>query len=271
MKNKNRYKYVFIVLVYRNTADLKEFIQNVKSFNLHSHIVIVNSFYDKKSKMKIEQIAEENGCTFLNVENKGYGYGNNRGIEYIHNNFEYEYIIISNPDIEIQKFNGNDLEKYNQSVIGGIIITSSNKKQNPYWYIENSIGEYLIYKGYKNMSKYRFYIGIVINKLIREIFLIYFKLSKLKFKRVFALHGSFVVFPKLVIDKIGLPYDEDMFLFAEEAYLAHLLKSYNINSYITKDIKVLHKEDGCMSLSNIDENSECRKSVIKYYEKIKNK
>lgn len=40
----------------------------------------------------------------MNVENKGYSYGNNRGIEYCHNNYEYDYIIISNPDIIIKKF-----------------------------------------------------------------------------------------------------------------------------------------------------------------------
>lgn len=266
----NKYKYVFVVLVYRNTNDLKEFIKNVNSFNLDSHIVIVNSFYDEESKRSFEIIAKENKCTFLNIENRGYGYGNNRGIEFIRETFEYEYIIISNPDIEIQEFNDNDLIRYNQSVIGGVIETSNNKKQNPYWYVENKFAEFLIYKGYKDISNYKFYIGIAINKLIREIFLMIFKVSRLKYKRVFALHGSFVLFPKLVIDKVGLPYDEDMFLFAEEAYLAHLLKSNNINSYITKDIKVLHKEDGCMSLSDIDENSEARKSVIKYYEKIKN-
>ena len=95
--------------------------------------------------------------------------------------------------------------------------------------------------------------------------------SNIKFQKVFAVHGSFLILPKKVLSKIGMPYDEDMFLFAEEAYLAHLLKKYNIDTYITKDISVIHYEDGSMSISSINEKDEIRKSVIKYYEKLNNK
>lgn len=264
-----RVKYVFIVLVYRNVDDILQFISSVDRLKIEKKIIIVNSYYDEESKEKFIEIADKNNCEFLNIENKGYGYGNNRGIEYANENFDYEYIIISNPDIVIKQFNDENLEKYNDCIIGPIINTARGKSQNPYWYLNNCIGERLIYIGYKELSKIKLYAGIILNKLIRELFLIKFNSSRKNESKVFALHGSFVIVPRKVIKQIGLPYNEEMFLFAEEAYLAHLLKQNNIKSFITKDISVLHKEDGSVGISNINEKSEIRKSVIKYYEKVK--
>ncbi|KAB7671698.1 hypothetical protein [Bacillus sp. B1-b2] len=264
-----KYKYIFIVLVYRNAEDLDDFVESVKkNVNGSYRIVIVNSYFDEDSKNEIEETAERNDCDFLNVDNKGYGYGNNRGIEFANNNYSYDYLIISNPDIVIQKFDCNVLDKKGLSVVGPLILTKTNKSQNPYWFIENYLAEYLIYKGYKKRNKLMIYSGIIINKFIRESLLLLFKVSKHKYKKVFALHGSFVIFTKESLLKLGLPYNEKMFLFAEEQFLAHILKREQIPSHIVKDIKVLHKEDGSMSLSKISVKEEARKSVVTYYEEL---
>lgn len=266
MKKKTRC--VFIILVYRNYTDLIQLIRNIKELNLESELVVVNSYYDDETSENIEKISDTYKCSFINVENRGYGYGNNRGIEFANVNFDYDYLIISNPDIIIKKFDISEIDKLKDAVIGPIITTSSKKSQNPYWVIRNKIGESLIFQGYKTRKRSILYLGIAMNKIIRELFLMFFRLSKKPFKKVFALHGSFVIYPHKVIKKIGLPYDEDMFLFAEEAHLAHLLRTENIQSFLTKSIEVLHKEDGSINLSSIDEKSELRKSVMTYYQKV---
>lgn len=266
---KNRFKYVFVVLVYRNMKDIRDFVLDIKSHNLDSKIIIVNSYYDDETKAECEKTAEDAGCVFLNVENRGYGYGNNRGIEYALKNFKFDFLIVSNPDIVIKKFSDDSFSSFKDAVIGPVIRTLTNKSQNPYWVYENPLSEYLIYKGYKNKSKLLLYAGIGINKVIREAFLACFGILRLHFKRVFALHGSFVIFSHGVFDKIKLPYDEDMFLFAEEANLAHLLKKNKIKSYLSSDVEILHKEDGSIGVSKIDEKSEARKSIITYYEKLR--
>lgn len=261
-------KYVFVVVVYRNTQDLQEIISSIHSLNIDEEIIIVNNYYDDESMNRCYKSAYENNCRFLNVENRGYGYGNNRGIEYANKNFEYEFLIVSNPDILIEKFDEQALSKLKGAVVGPIIKTMSQKSQNPYWYLKNPISELLIYKGYLYKSNFVFYLGILINKLIRELFLLFLRISKKEQQKVFALHGSFVIFSYDALEKIGLPYDEEMFLFAEEAHLAHLLNRKDIDSYITKGIEVIHKEDGSISLSKINEKSEARKSIITYYEKL---
>lgn len=265
------YKYIFIVLVYKNTDDICSLLESIKKNVNNYKIIIVNGYYDDATKNDFMEIANKYNCDFLNIPNKGYGYGNNKGINYIQRKYEYEFIIVSNPDIEIEKFNDVNFYKHSKNVIGPMIKTQSGKKQNPYWSNKFDFTEYLIYLGYKKDIKLFRYIGIVINKIIRELSLLSFGISRKQDKIVFALHGSFIIFSKYIVEKFMPLYDEKMFLFGEEAYLAHRFCQAKISSYITKDIQVLHKEDGSISISNINTNKEASKSVIYYYEKLKGK
>lgn len=263
--------HIFIVLVYRNTDDLVEFIQSASSKVSSYRVVVVNSYYDDASRDAFKSIAEEYSCDFINIENKGYGYGNNVGIKYAMENFNFKYLIVSNPDIELKEFSTASLDAYSEGLIGPLIKTSNCKDQNPYWAIRNTVCEWLIYQGYKRKSRVFVLMGTAINRLIREVFLFTFRLSSKRLAKVYALHGSFVIFPYALLSKIGLPYDEKIFLFSEEADLAHELRAKGFKSYVAKDVSVLHKEDGSMNVAKIDEKSELRKSYMYQYQKNQKK
>lgn len=263
-----KYQIIFIIVVYKNILDLKSLLSNIKKLHTDSKSIVVNNYFDDESMEACRKIALENNCDFLNVPNDGYGCGNNRGIAYANDNYDYDFLIVSNPDITIKKFNIDEILPLRDYIVGPIIKTKTGKDQNPYWVINNKFAEWLIYRGYLSKKRLIVYTGIAINKIIREVFMKRFLFSAKKHSKVFALHGSFVVFPKKVIDTIGKPYDEDMFLFAEEVHLAHLLDKHNIKSYITKSIEIIHKENGSIDLSNINETIERRKSIITYYEKL---
>ena len=263
------FKFVFVVLVYRNGYDLEDLITSIRKHLVEDYrVIVVNSYYDEESNETIRMTAKKNNCDFLCVENKGYGFGNNCGIGYVNKNYKYDYLVISNPDIIIEKFDTTSLNSLNTSVIGPMIITKTRKRQNPYWFIKNTISEYLLYFGYRNSIIPFIYSGIIFNKIIREIFLFYFIAIKKHYHKVFALHGCFLIFSTGALELIGLPFNEKMFLFAEESYLAHILKQKNIDSYIVKDIQVLHKEDGSLTMSSINVYNEIRKSVVTYYEEL---
>lgn len=261
---------VFIVLTYRNTSDIKDFLKSLGEHFDDYKVIIVNSYYDDISMKIIEDIANEYDCVFLNVPNKGYGYGNNRGIEYCEKHYDYEFLIISNPDIVIIK-NTLDFQQYisKEIVIAPRITTLSGKKQNPYWVFDNFLAEYFIYLGYKRKKCLLLYTGIAINKILRSLFNCIFGISRKAEAKIFAAHGSFVIFSRKTIEKMGILYDENMFLFAEEAFLAHRLKNKKVRTILVKDIEVLHKEDSSMRIAQLDLDSEIRNSVIYYYEKIK--
>lgn len=262
------FKYVICILVYKNTEDIKECIYSIKKYINEHKIIIINSHYDNETMHEFQIIAEKNNCDFIDVPNKGYGYGNNRGIEMAIKKYRFEYLIISNPDVIIKKFDDSHLSKYNHNIIAPVITTLKGKSQNPYWYKKNDWIEKLIYIGMKKRKRFFLFWGYGINKAIRELALIKFKHSSMHDMQIYAAHGSFLIFSYSVLQSIGCPYDEKMFLFAEEALLAHLLEKNKIDTVLTKDIQILHREDGSISLSPINETDEERKSIIYYYEKI---
>ncbi len=262
------YKFVFVILVYRNTADLSECLCSIREKVSSYRVVIVNSYYDEASKNAFAEIAEREGCDFINVENRGYGAGNNRGIEFARNNYSFDYIVVSNPDIIIKEFSEKTIDKTPDAVIAPILTTANGKSQNPYWLKKNRFAEWLLYCGWKRKKRFIYFSGVAINKLVREIGLRAFLKRKIMARHIYAAHGSFVMFPSSVFDKLGLFYDENMFLFCEEAYISHVFEDAGIKILLVKDISILHNENGSVDLSPIDQDSTEGKSFIYYYEKL---
>lgn len=260
------HKYVVVVLVYRNVDDLVECISSVYKMIPDSKIIVVNSFYDEESKAEIMSVALENNCEFINVENKGYSYGNNRGIDYARLHFAYDYLIISNPDITIGRFDEQTIDKHTEyGIIAPKIITASGRLQNPMVIRRNKISESLEYKGFKNNKRLCVVMGIGISKSMRKINTILCKRKKLPYQ-IYAAHGSFVIMRSSTIDKLYPVYDEHIFLFAEEGVLAYKAKKQDIKTGQFDGIIVNHKEDGSMKLSNLLINEELKKANEYFYE-----
>lgn len=266
MINKEKIKFVFVILVYKNSSDLVECIESIKEKVSDYRIIVVNAFFDKKTKDIIEKISKENNCVFLNIENKGYSFGNNRGIEYATNHFDYQYIIISNPDIIIKDFDEQQIDAHREyEIIAPLIKTKSGKKQNPMAVKNSHLSSSLIYNGLKKNKKFLFVFGIALGKLNRSFFSL-FHLSRRKPYRIYCAHGSFVIFRKNAIDLLGLLYDENMFLFAEEDVVAYKAHKNNIAIGQFNSINIFHKEDGSMKLADFSINRELVKSNIYFYE-----
>lgn len=264
---------VFIVLVYRNFEDIYDLVNSIKkNFQFSSFkILIVNSYYDDITLNQCKNISESLGCIFMNVENRGYSYGNNCGIEYVKNNYDYNFLIVANPDIVFQdnsyEFSDTNNDAY---VLAPQISTLTNKQQNPYWVKPCPFSEYCEYLGYKTRKVFIAYIGFIITKIVRICFVKQYEKKRAgKNVKIYAAHGSCIFFSRKAIEKLNHVFDDGMFLFAEENLLAHRLSDLNIDIFFSDKIKVLHKEDGSMNIAKIDESSEIRKSFIYYYEKIR--
>lgn len=266
---KKYYENIFIVLVYKNIEDIQNFILQAQKKVKSKKIVIVESYSDELCTEKLRNIAIQNECDFLPIENKGYSYGNNKGIQYACEKYDFDFLIVCNADVDIIKFPDRMPKEYGGKVIAPIINTIKGKAQNPFWAKKNSIAEWLMYKGYKCNILFISYMGFALYKLQREFFLRKFYHLDTSEEKIMAAHGAFVIFSKEVLDKIGLPYDEKMFLFAEECFLAHKLETYHIDTMMTKKIEICHHEDGSMDVSNIKQMEERKKSIVYYYEKIK--
>lgn len=251
---------VFVLLTYRSWNDLNCFIDSAKKMCKYSYkIICVNSFYDSDSKEEIEKICIANNVDFLNIENKGYGYGNNQGINFANNKYNFDYLIISNPDIEIKNFSLENVSK--AEVTAPKILTLKGKKQNPFRLVSNSYIERKKYSDFQKNKRMFVIADIVINKMARFIY------NTMNFKgEIYSCHGSFMILGCNVIDKVGSKiFNEKIFLFTEEDHVAKLMERNKIKIRYTDDVEVLHKEDGSVKYLDNKIKKITRNSYIEYY------
>lgn len=258
---KEKYKFVLIVLVYRNIHDLIDCIESAQEKIPSCKVIVVNAYYDDDSLKKIREVAETKNCDFYNIENKGYSYGNNYGISRANELYNYEYVIISNPDITVEKFDETKLLP--GKVYAPKIIARSGRNQNPMVTKHNALAEHLIYWGLKNNNRFSFISGIALNKITGTIH----QRRNHDGIKIYQAHGSFVIISKAVVDKLHPIYDENMFLFAEEGVMAVKANNCGFDTIYIDDIVIHHKEDGSMSLGGFEVNDELKKANIYFYEK----
>ena len=259
-KEKEYYDIVFVVLTYRNTKDLEDFFRYNKI--PQSHTIVVNSFYDELSEKAFKEISINNDADFLSVPNRGYGAGNNSGCKYALENYSFKYLIISNADVMIDTFKVESIEQYKDSIIAPKIINLSGKNQNPSVPFKPSEMlerfRYWIYKG--NHQKI-LWLYFVLSRL-KKIF--YYFLSPFR-RKIFSAHGAFLIVPEDVLKKLYPLYNEDMFLFNEEEHLGRYAKQKGIDTYYVPEIIIRHKEDGSISVANINEFEKLKQSYLVYY------
>ena len=260
-------KVIYVVLVYRNYEDLKSFINSLLKFqdNVNNVIVVENFFNTATSKIFEDLCNRYKILDFKRIPNDGYGMGNNFGID-IAKKHNPEYIVVSNPDILVKDFNLEHIEKLPPSVYGPRIIRKNKTDQNPYWSKKSFLSEWLMYLGEKNNNDFIRYIGIILTKIYK------LTIRHDRISRVFALHGSFLIFHISVIKTLDRPFDPNIFLYCEEDDLAYTLASKKIKSFYVPLLKVVHMEDGSAGLlkkSTINEFR--RKSAIYRFEKWNNR
>lgn len=260
------YKYIFVILVYRNTQDLLECIGSIRT-NVNSYkIIVVNAYYDEATRLKCEEIALSNDCDFLNFENKGYSFGNNRGIEYALKNHDFQYLVIANPDTEIVNFDDKALDSQKYDIFAPSIITLRGTAQNPMGIKKCRLLNRILYKGFVKNNKYYVYGSIAINKILSSSRKFLNRIRNRYIYQIYCAHGSFVIMRNDALKKLVPVYDENMFLFAEEGVLASKAASAGLKTCFYSPIQVRHKEDGSMKLSNFSINTMLRDANIYYYE-----
>ena len=143
-----KYKYIFVIVTYKNANDLYDFNKSLKELNESYKVIMVDNFYSEEYHKKNKKIAHELKYDYILADNKGYGSGNNIGIKKALDNYSFDYLIVCNSDIIIEKFDDLKLLKKNVA-FGPKINTLNNKSQNPYWVRSSKILNYFMYIGKK--------------------------------------------------------------------------------------------------------------------------
>ncbi len=266
-----KYDFVFCALCYGNTEDLKKYFQNIRKIGGSYKVIVIDSFFSDEVRSVMKDIAKANDADFIPVENRGYGAGNNAGIKYAVEHYDFNYLVVNNSDIDFLRFDINEIDGMKDYVIGPSITTMTGKRQNPYRpYSLLNIIEFLEYVGFKYNSKFFLYFGIIVNKILRELFVWWYEMLGKK-GRTYSVHGSCIIFGGKTLDTLmldGTIFDENMFMFCEEMELARKARKYDIKMYYVPKLKIRHFEDGSINMAKkFDQLSEERKSYLYCYEK----
>jgi GT2 family glycosyltransferase len=260
-------EYVFVLVVYNNYHDLYSFLTLLrKKFTKPYKVIVVNSFFSSETRIKIKQIAERFDCFFIDGENKGYGFGNNSGISFALNNLNFHFLICCNCDIDIISFDYNAISN-NSGIFAPKIKTIRNRNQNPHMARDNNLSQFLIYLGNKKQNKLDMLLGRFLNIFDRDCFLAWNAICPKNNRICFAPHGCFIIFTIDALKKLFPPFDEHIFLFAEESDLAHLCKEKGVPVYYCPKIKIRHFEDGSTKGLSTNLSTIARTSSIYWYEK----
>lgn len=245
---KKKYKYIFVVLVYKNIDVLKDFFISLHVKN--SHVIVVNSYYNDSSLDECKATALKYGADFIPIENKGFGYGNNIGTQYAIDHYEFDYLILSNSDILLEDISFlNTLDHSNPFLIAPYIHLKEGKTQNPNipWNIKILIP--LLRFAYTNNNRLALKFAHILTRSSRELFKLYYSIFKKSNYKIYSCHGSFIIFTSSAANCLNPIFNDKMFLYNEELYLAEKCRRNNVPILYCPNIKILHLE-GASSTSH---------------------
>lgn len=240
-----KYKYIFVVLVYKNIDVLKDFFETLRIDDYK--VIVVNSYYDDDSLQLCREVSSHYYADFIPIENKGYGYGNNVGTRYAMEHYEFDFLILSNSDIQINDISFLANMDADAMVIAPHIHLLNGKLQNPNipWY--NSWSIPLEYFPYKINSRRMLALPYAISRLSREIFFLYRKIVKRNSYKIYSCHGAFIIFTQSAVEKLYPFFNDEMFLYNEELFLAEKCRLVGVPVYYCPKIDVLHLEGASSS------------------------
>jgi len=250
-------KIATIVLNYNTSSDCQKcvgFLQ--KQEDIEQEIIIVDNCSCDKERLAVEQLCSDKGCILIfNKENQGYNAGNNIGLRYAAS-MEYRYAMVTNPDMEFPQQDYiiqliAQLENDNSIVIcSSDIISAEGEHINPqrevsyleelFWLIttfRNRKAKMWCHENYKKST--------FCEKIAGCCFII--RIDFLK--------------------EIGF-FDENIFLYSEEAILAKTVKNNNKKIYYLATVYAIHrhieKEKG-NSIKRIETSFRSRKYYLQNY------
>ena len=234
-------KYIYVVLVYKNIEVIEGFYQSIKNQDSYQ-VVVVDSFSSDEVRKEVKSICEAHGWDFVGIENKGYGYGNNVGTKYVIEHYDFDFLFISNSDIEIKSLDSLDSYKNECIVIAPKTVMKTGKHQNPDTPWELKFIYPMLSYALNHKTGLVYTMCHICTRLNRELFRLYACVVKKERYKIFSAHGSFIIFTKRAVETLYPFFDDEMFLYNEEWYLALKARAKNVPIYHIPSLEVLHLE-----------------------------
>ena len=247
-------KTAVIIVNYNDIQSTIEYVNKIKEYNIIDKIVVVDNLSTTEGALeRLKELENEKVYVIQSDKNGGYNYGNNYGIKFLEEkNEQYDYFVISNPDIDIEeKAIKNSLEVLKSNKEVAIVAPRMlNKDKNP---IRRSAWKLRTF-GLDVIHSTRF-LEILFYKKLRAGEYLEKDYEKNELE-VEAISGAFFIIKNDILKEIGL-FDENVFLFYEEDILAKSLKDKNYKTISLNSESFIHYESQTIGKS------------FNYYNKVK--
>lgn len=218
-----------ILLNYNSSADCCKCVADLKRQDgVELEIIIVDNCSRKEDALAVEQLAADQGCTFIAAaENRGYNAGNNIGLRYAAGK-GYSYALIANPDMEfpeidyvirlVSKMDDDDTI----AVCGSNIVGIDGNRQSPRKFISYWMELFWFVHSFKKIFAKKKSDILSAENQFCEI-----------------LMGSCIMVRMSFITKIGF-FDEQVFLYCEEPILGKQVAKEGLKMFYLHDAKAIH-------------------------------
>ena len=256
---------VFVILHYLAVNETISCIDSIRKFIDDNYkIIVVDNASPNHSGEELKRLYDESTdvVVLLSEDNLGFAKGNNLGIKYVRQHYDFEFCIVCNNDTLLLE---NDLykkikETYDDTgfaVLGPMILTADGRANiNPTGTEIPTVAstDKLIKeeRGRLRAEKYAFLkvLGKIKNKLSkRQERRIGSETKKeyITLQQNVELHGSFLVFSQRYFEHFEGFY-EGTFLYNEERILYLLAERAGLLMVYQPSIKVFHKEDAATDM-----------------------
>lgn len=220
-----------VVLNYNDYQTTIKLINIIKSYNNIDNIVIVDNNSSDNSVNEIKKCLYGNMILLESNENRGYGAGNNIGIEYLRRNTDVKYVAICNPDIEFDEYAINEIIKYletnpNIALASGEILENGVRPIDSSWKLPSYF-------------KCLFQTIPIIDKLVNRSMAYSANEYNKEVSIVEVLKGCFFIGKLDVLTKVN-DFNNETFLYYEENILCKKIKDIGYKVAVLNNVKIIH-------------------------------
>jgi len=257
-------KTAMIIINYNSGIEVLEYIKKVEEYTVINQIIVVDNASADGSLKILEQITNKKVKLVKSAQNLGYARGNNLGIEALKENFDY--IIISNPDISIEektiKKCIDEIEKdRNIGIVAPRIFVNGKPDKMSSWK-ERSFGSDIINSlGFLQIILYPIYIKGQYRK----------KDFEKNITEVECVSGAFFIIKYETLKKVNF-FDPNTFLFYEEDILCKKIREHGYKIFSINSEKCIHYKSKIINKTfSIFKKKDILNESRKYYHNTYNK
>lgn len=237
----NKYDVIFVTVNFNNSELSRQFFDNIQSLKLKSLVIIIDNDSNSEDTSNLETIIGSDAVIIKSSKNVGYFRGLNLGLKFVHEKrIKFNYVIVSNNDLSFDNsFSklANKISSYDDETLLIVpdVITKNNDHQNPHVIQKVSAFRVLFY----NIYYLNYYLGTFIYRLFQKIKKPVEK--DLKQQYIYMGIGAIYILTPKYMEKLKL-LPSDVFLWGEEALIAHQVISAGGKTLFDPGLRVLHDE-----------------------------